>query len=215
MTAVNPVGTTATSSTGTNPISATEDRFLKLLVAQMRNQDPLNPLDNAQVTSQMAQLSTVTGINQLNTLVQGLTSSLAQSQSMQATNMIGRGVLTDGSAMILNQGSALAGFELASPADHVLVSVKDGAGQVIHTADLGAQAAGVNVFQWDGVRDDGTTSANGVYSFDVQATSNGNPVTATKLSYGTVASVTMGTNSVQLNLLNLGAVDLSQIKQVM
>ena len=215
MTAVNAVGTTTAASASTNSISATEDRFLKLLVAQMRNQDPLNPLDNAQVTSQMAQLSTVTGINKLSDLVQGLSGSLAQAQSLQATNMIGRGVLTDGSAMMLNQGNALGGFELSGPADHLLVSVKDSSGQVVHTADLGAQQAGVNLFRWDGVRDDGSTASDGIYSFDVQATLNGKPVDTTRLSYGTVASVSLGTNGVQLNLLNLGAVDLSQIKQVM
>ena len=208
--------TTGTQATArTDAVAATEDRFLKLLVAQMRNQDPLNPLDNAQVTSQMAQLSTVTGINKLSELVQGLSGSFSQSQTLQATSMIGRGVLTEGSSIILNQGTAVAGFELQAPVDHMIVSVKDSGGNVVHTTDLGAQQAGISLFKWDGIRDDGTAAKDGIYRFEVQATQNGKAASATRLSYGEVASVSLGTDNVQLNLLNLGAVNLAQIKQVM
>lgn len=196
-------------------LSATEDRFLKLLVAQMRNQDPLNPLDNAQVTSQMAQLSTVSGINKLGDLMQAMSSSFGQSQSLQTASMIGRNVLTEGSSIVLSNGAAMAGFELAGPADQVVVQVKDASGNVIHSTNLGAQSAGVTVFRWDGVADNGTNAPNGNYRFEVQARQNGQPVEATRLSYGTVASVSLGGTDVQLNLLNLGAVGLSQIKQIM
>ncbi len=213
-------GSTATKSNALqDSLSATEDRFLKLLVAQMRNQDPLNPLDNAQVTSQMAQLSTVSGINKLADLMQSLTSSFGQTQSLQAAGMIGRGVLTEGSSIVLNGGAAMAGFELAGPADQVVVQIKDAAGNLIHSNNLGAQSAGVTVFQWDGTADNGSAMPAGNYRFEVQALQNGQPVQATRLSYGTVASVSLpGAGSgadVQLNLLNLGAVALSQIKQIM
>src|SRR3990167_8083696 len=85
-------GAAATASTAAD----TQDRFLKLLVTQMKNQDPLNPMDNAQVTSQMAQLSTVTGIDKLNVTLQALSDSMASSQSLQAASMIGYGVLVPG-----------------------------------------------------------------------------------------------------------------------
>ena len=211
-------GSTANTQTSAAQaaLSATEDRFLKLLVAQMRNQDPLNPLDNAQVTSQMAQLSTVSGINKLADLMQSMTSSFGQAQSLQAAGMIGRNVLTDGSAIVLNNCAAMGGFELAGPADQVVVQVKDAGGNLIHSTNLGPQNAGVTVFQWDGVADNGSSVANGNYRFEVQATQNGQPVQSTSLSYGTVGSVSLaGGSDVQLNLLNLGAVGLSQIKQIM
>ncbi len=207
--------TAAATPARSDPVAATEDRFLKLLVAQMKNQDPLNPLDNAQVTSQMAQLSTVTGINKLASLVQSISGALAQTQSLQAAAMIGRGALTEGSTLLLAKGQALAGFELAGPADQVLVQIKDINGQVIYRADLGPQPGGVNLFQWDGMRDDGLAATDGSYRFDVQATQNGQPVAATRLSHGTVASVSLNRGEVELNLLNLGAVSLPQIKQVM
>lgn len=218
---MNPVASVASALAGTaagpkpDAVAATEDRFLKLLVAQMKNQDPLNPLDNAQVTSQMAQLSTVTGINKLAELVQSISGTFTQAQSLQAAGMIGRGVLTEGSTLLLADGLGLAGFELAGPADQVLVQIKDASGQLVHASNLGPQPAGVNLFQWDGVRDDGTTAAAGAYRFEVQASANGQPVAATRLSHGTVASVSLNRGEVELNLLNLGAVNLSQIRQVM
>jgi len=217
MTSVASVANAANQATArpTDPVAATEDRFLKLLVAQMRNQDPLNPLDNAQVTSQMAQLSTVTGINKLAELVQSLSASFGQTQSLQAAGMIGRGVLTEGSSVVLNNGAALGGFQLAGPADQVLITVRDAAGNAIHSTNLGAQNAGVSVFQWDGVRDDGSAAPNGNYRFEVQARQNGQPVEATRLTHGTVASVSLGGTDVQLNLLSLGAVNLAQVKQIM
>jgi len=82
--------------------SATEERFLTLLVAQMKNQDPLNPLDNAQVTSQLAQLSTVSGIDKLNATLQTLAGSFAQAQSLQAAVLIGHDVLVEGNALALS-----------------------------------------------------------------------------------------------------------------
>ena len=85
--------TAATSAISTSQVAATQDRFLKLLVTQLQNQDPLNPMDNAAVTSQMAQLSTVNGIDQLNSTVQALSASMATSQSLQATSMIGHAAL--------------------------------------------------------------------------------------------------------------------------
>jgi flagellar basal-body rod modification protein FlgD len=217
MTAINPLAATTPGSSArpTDTVVATEDRFLKLLIAQMRNQDPLNPLDNAQVTSQMAQLSTVTGINKLAQLLQSLSASFNTAQSLQAAGMIGRGVLTEASLLLLTGGRALAGFELAGPADHVLVQIKDGNGQLVYATDLGPQPAGMNVFQWDGLRDDGTAAAEGTYRFEIQATQNGQPVTATRFSHGTVTSVSLDRDNVELNLLGLGSVTLSQIKQIM
>src|SRR6476620_6842721 len=77
-------------------VEADQDKFMTLLVTQLKNQDPMNPLDTAQITSQLAQLSTVTGINKLNTSLEALKGSYQSSESLQAANMIGRGVLMEG-----------------------------------------------------------------------------------------------------------------------
>ena len=98
-------------------VQADTDKFMTLLVTQLKNQDPLNPLDNAQVTSQLAQLSTVTGVNKLNATLETLKSSYQSSEAMQATNLIGHGVLVEGKDVQLSGGKSILGVELATPAD--------------------------------------------------------------------------------------------------
>src|SRR5580693_6158542 len=112
MAAMNP----APASTATDSAAAAQDRFMTLLVTQMQNQDPLNPMDNSQMTSQLAQLSTVSGIDTMNTTLQSLISSYQQSQTLQATSMIGHGVLTAGNTLSLSNGSAPFGISLATAA---------------------------------------------------------------------------------------------------
>jgi flagellar basal-body rod modification protein FlgD len=128
---------------------ASADRFLRLLVAQMQNQDPLNPLDNAQVTSQMAQINTVTGIEKLNGTVAGLNRSMVQMQALQGASLVGRDVTLEGNRLALSGGLALGGFELNSTADRVRVEVLDAVGRVVDTLDLGTQPAGRHGFQWE------------------------------------------------------------------
>src|SRR5882672_589140 len=101
---VNSNTSTDTSVLNTTNAANASDRFLKLLVAQMQNQDPLNPMDNAQVTSQMAQINTVTGIEKLNTAVDGLSSQFAQLQAMQGASLVGRDVIVPGNKLDITDG---------------------------------------------------------------------------------------------------------------
>ena len=128
---------------------ASEDRFLKLLVAQMSNQDPLNPLDNAQVTSQMAQISTVSGLDKLNKTVEGLNRQFVQMQALQGASLVGRDVILPGDRLAPNDaGLVQGGFELAAPADSVRIEVLNAGGHVIDTINLGAEGAGRHGFEW-------------------------------------------------------------------
>src|SRR4249920_884865 len=86
-----------------------QDQFLKLLITQMQNQDPLNPMDNAQVTSQLAQISTVTGIDKLNTTIGDMNTAMVASQSLQASALVGKGIVAPGNTMLLQQGQAVGG----------------------------------------------------------------------------------------------------------
>lgn len=198
-----------------NTASATQDRFMTLLVTQMKNQDPLNPLDNAQVTSQLAQLSTVTGIDQLNETLKSLMGSFQSSQSLQAANMIGHGVLVPGSNLNLAAGQALFGIDLAEAADTVQVSIRDASGQLIRKLELGAQDAGMLPSAWDGIAENGAAAANGQYSFEVSATRNGQKIVADTLGFGEVASVSSGSEGVKLNVTGLGTVNLADIRQIL
>ena len=209
---------TAASATAASKVpsaSDTQDSFLKLLVTQLKNQDPLNPMDNAQITSQMAQLSTVSGIDRLNTTLQAMADNFSTSQSLQATAMIGHNVLIPGEALQLKEGFATGGVDLPADADKVVISIKDGSGQVVDSVDLGAKAAGVLGFQWDGVLANGSSAAPGTYVFSVSAMQGSNKIDASALTAGQVGSVSQGKTGVSLNVNGVGPVALSNVKQVM
>ncbi len=211
---VTPAGSAAPKATDrVDP----QDRFLKLLVAQMKNQDPLNPLDNAQVTSQLAQISTVSGIDKLNATLQSLAAGFAANQSLEATAMIGRGVLAAGSSLTLANGTATGGVELPQTVDRLVVTIKDGSGIVVHSMDLGPQPQGVIAFQWDGITDSGASAAAGNYSFSVAAQQGGKKVDAGTLAYGRVNGVAPGGQgqSPALDVGGLGIIGLSAIKQIL
>jgi flagellar basal-body rod modification protein FlgD len=208
--AMNPATKSAQSTA-----DAAQDRFMTLLVTQMKNQDPLNPLDNAQVTSQLAQLSTVSGIDKLNTTLTSLMGSYQSAESVQAAGMIGHSVLVPGSSMTLTSGQALLGVDLAGPADSVKLSVFDSSGKQVYSTDLGKQDAGVQPFKWDGSTDDGVAAADGKYTFKVVATSEGQSVDATALAFGQVGSVSTGASGVKLNVPDIGAVSMADVRQVL
>lgn len=193
-----------------------QDRFLKLLVTQMKNQDPLNPMDNAQVTSQMAQLSTVSGIEKMNSSLQGLMGSYQSSQSVQATSMIGRSVLVPGKDVTLEKGKAMMGVELTEPADNVRVTVFNAAGKAVHQVDLGPKDVGIAALDWDGVSDSGANSPDGHYTFKVEATrGNAKVAGVSTLSFGEVGSVsTSAKDGVKLNVMNVGPVTLADVRQI-
>ena len=209
----------------TDTVAADTDKFMTLLVTQLRNQDPMNPMDNAQMTSQLAQLQTVTGVNKLNDTLTSLKASYQSSEAMQATNLIGHGVLVEGNQIALSGSKSVLGVELASDADSVKLVISDSRGNEVETMDLGAQKAGVLPLAWDGVPDANKLDSNGKpigladgsYTFKVVATRNGDTLTDAKgLSFNSVASVTTGgADGVKINLPGKGAVALADIKQVL
>jgi flagellar basal-body rod modification protein FlgD len=203
------------SSLETSDAAKAQDRFMKLLVTQMKNQDPLNPMDNAQMTSQLAQLSTVTGIDKLNGTMQTMMGSFQSNQSVQAAGMIGHGVLVPGSGIDLASGSGVFGVELSGPADNVTVNIRDASGKVVHSIDLGPHEAGSLPLQWDGMMDNGVAAADGKYKFDISAKLGGTAVTANALSFGQVASVSTNSQGVKLNVSGVGAVNLADIRQIL
>jgi flagellar basal-body rod modification protein FlgD len=223
MTTISPAAsaTSATAAlTGANAAAASEapsigDRFLTLLITQLKNQDPLNPMDNGQLTSQLAQISTVTGINKLNDTMTGIGLSLGSNQYLQAAGLVGHTVLAPGNKMELAAGAAAGGVNLASNADHVIVTINDASGRAIRKIDMGAQSAGAQAFAWDGQTDAGAAAPDGVYSFTVAATQGGAAVTADALMSGRVDGVVLASNgATQLQLGRLGRVDLSQIIKI-
>jgi flagellar basal-body rod modification protein FlgD len=174
MNAIDNTAGLLSTSQARNPLQSANDagsadRFLKLLVTQLQNQDPLNPLDNAQITSQMAQINTVSGIEKLNTTVEGLNGQFMQMQLLQGTALVGRDVTLPGNQIALHAGEGTAGFELAGPADRVMVEVLAPSGRVVDTLNLGAQSAGRNGFNWNPAAAVGAVEGE-KYTFRVTAT---------------------------------------------
>lgn len=206
--------TTMNGSSSAAATDASQDKFLKLLVTQMKNQDPLNPMDNAQVTSQMAQLSTVSGINQLNSSIQGMRSDLQANQTFGAAELIGHAVSVKGAIMELGSKGAAFGLNLNGAADSVKVLIKDSAGQVVKSMDLGAGKQGPYSLTWDGVRDDGATAAQGNYTFSIEALKGQEKVSVDPVSYSKVISVSSGSSGVKLNLSNGNSAGMNDVTEV-
>ena len=213
------VGTgSTTSTTASSTAQAAQDaanRFLTLLVAQLQNQDPLNPMDNAQVTTQLAQISTVSGINQLNQTVAALSASMGVTQYLQAASLVGHDVVIGGNDVELASGTATeSGVELSAAADHVVVTVTDDSGNVVRTIDLGAQQAGDQFFTWDGKTDSGAKAPDGHYTFSVTATSNGKAVTFDTLMTARVEGVVSTSTGAMLQLPHGSQIAFADIKQI-
>lgn len=205
------------SSTKASTSSAAdlENRFLTLLMAQIKNQDPLNPLDNAQVTTQLAQLNTVNGIEKLNQTLTQLLSGYNETQGMQAAGIIGKNVMTAGNALPLANGVAYGGGILGGAAEAVTLNIKNAAGKLVQTENLGAKEAGTFYFAWDGKDADGNQLPDGNYTFSVEATTAGKAVEATTMKIGTVSAVTRSNSGFLLDLGTQGDVAFKDVQQIL
>lgn len=200
--------TAAASAVDKTKEAGSEDRFLKLLVTQMQNQDPLNPMDNAQVTSQMAQINTVSGIEKLNTTVESLSGQFAQMQVLQGASMVGRDVVVPGNLMDITNGVGQGGFDLSGPADNVKVEVLAPSGQVVDTMNLGALGSGMQSFDWSAK---GATNDSGL-RFRVTASNGSVSSTPATLMRDRVNAINTTGNSFNLELQNAGTVPYSSVR---
>lgn len=186
------------------------DRFLKLLVAQMKHQDPLNPLDNAEVTTQMAQISTVAGIEKMNRSIESMVGNFSQTQAMQAANLIGREVVLDGNGLRLDgEGNGAGAFQLMGPADQVTVDILAPSGAVVDTISLGALGPGTHNFEWAlkaGV------PASEVESFRVNAQLGQSAMVAIPYMRDRVEAVLTGGSQLTLELAGGVTVPYGQVK---
>ncbi|MDP3653343.1 MAG: flagellar hook assembly protein FlgD [Rhodoferax sp.] len=198
-------------STALSDANASQDRFLKLLVAQLSNQDPMNPMDNAQMTSQMAQINTVSGIQQVNESVKSLTTQFASMQMLQGANMIGHDVLMQSNTLSVNAGKASGGIDLPASADKVSVQILSPSGQVVDTLNLGAMTAGRHSFEWDASRYTGTANP----TFKVTAMQGSKNLEVTSLARDTVESIGSDGTTLTLQLKGRAAVAYGDIQAIL
>ena len=233
MTTVDPNAIAQATSASSLALSAAEsskraedmkNQFMTLLVTQLRNQDPLNPMENAEFTSQLAQLETVNGITQLNNTLQALSGQMDMTQSMQAATLIGKEVLVTGNK--ISTGSAADdpntkvstpfGVDLISSAEKVKVAILDGSCKAVRNVELGPVNAGVVSLEWDGLNDSGLPVPDGAYTLDVTAVgADGSAVGVEALTYGQVSSIAYASTGVQLDLGLMGSRSLFDVRKIM
>lgn len=170
-----------------------QEEFLKLMLTQFRNQDPLKPQDPAEFLSQLAQVSSVTGIAEMKNSIATLADSLYAGQALQAASVVGRNVLAPSDDATLTAGQAVAGaVDLPASTAAGFVRVFDASGVLVREIPLGARAAGLAGFEWDGRDRTGQAVAAGTYTFSAGYGSDGQEVAAETYISKRVASVSLG-----------------------
>jgi flagellar basal-body rod modification protein FlgD len=164
-------------------------------------------MDNAQVTSQMAQINTVSGIEKLNKTVEGLSGQFVQLQALQGASLVGRDVVVQGDRLAIEDGVGQGGFELSAPADQVKVEMLDAGGRVVDTLNLGASGAGRHGFDWPAQ----SATAQTAQRFRITATTGSAAVSATPLMRDHVDAVSTG-DKLMLELQRTGSVPYASIK---
>jgi flagellar basal-body rod modification protein FlgD len=217
--------TTSGASSSTSGSGSTLDattlggtNFLTLMLAQLKNQDPTSPVDSNTFLSQLASLSTVQGISQLNTSFGSLSSSLVSSQALQASSLLGHQALVSSTtANLTANGTVTGAVSVPQTTSQAVLNISDSSGALIRQISLGAQPAGMANFSWDGKAQDGSQAPAGQYTLSAQyaGATKGGTAAGTYVN-GTVQSVTMGagTTGLTLNVSGLGSVAFSNVQQI-
>ncbi|RZM13146.1 MAG: flagellar hook assembly protein FlgD [Sphingomonas sp.] len=203
------------TTTGTKTTLDQSD-FLALMTAQMKNQDPFNPVDNTQMVAQMAQFSSTAGISQMNATLSGIATKLGATSASDAMAYVGKTVLTEGSTAYERTSGGIAGaVELDAKASDVQVSIADSDGRVVKTMQLGSQAAGTATYDWDGKDDAGNAVEAGPYTVSVAAADGSSTVAARGLVWAPVESASLPSGGdPTLKVTGIGTVKPSAIRSV-
>ncbi|WP_248750103.1 flagellar hook assembly protein FlgD [Pseudomonas sp. MWU15-20650] len=218
-TATDNSGLAAASTAATGNQALGKDAFLQLLVTQLKNQNPLSPQDNGAFVAQLAQFSSLEGINTLNDSVNAISSNFSSSQALQASSLVGRSIITQTNQAMVDTSKSMTGSVAVTAATgNVSVKVTDKDGNVVRTIDMGAQSAGDSSFIWDGKNDKGEVAPAGTYTFAASTKNDkGDSVALLTSLPATVTSVTLSKTGGEM-LLNLaggmGSVKLSQIQTI-
>ncbi|MEY2341126.1 flagellar hook assembly protein FlgD [Acidithiobacillus sp. IBUN Pt1247-S3] len=194
---------------------ASESTFYNLLVTELTNQDPLNPLSNQNLSAQLAQFSVANGVQAIQGSLSSLMGQINQNQGLQAATLIGKTVSTSGNGLQLSGGAAAGGYDLSGDASNVDVLVQNSAGQTLAVLPQGAQSAGMQSFTWNGEDNSGAALPAGNYQFTVQAANGSQGVSATPYSMGVVSGVTLGSSGPTLQLSGQqGSVPFSSVQNI-
>jgi flagellar basal-body rod modification protein FlgD len=220
---VAPTGANASSGTGaaggtTSATSLGGTDFLTLMLAQLKNQDPTSPVDSNTFLSQLASLSEVQGITNLNTSFSALSNSMVSSQALQASSLLGHQALVSSStATLATAGGTITGaVAVPQTTSGVTLNIANSAGVLVQQINLGAQSSGLANFSWNGTQGDGSKAPPGQYTLTAQVAGVASGTAVGTFVNGTVQSVTMGAGAtgLTLNVAGLGSVPFSSVQQI-
>jgi flagellar basal-body rod modification protein FlgD len=195
-----------------------QEQFLKLMTTQLTNQDPTKPMENGDFLAQMAQFSTVSGIQDLQASFKEFANSISSDQALQASTLVGRSVLTNSNEALLGAGGEVAGqLELPASSAKVKINILNSNDDIVRQLDLGSQAQGTVKFSWDGLEGDGTFADPGVYKIQAETAIDGVNTRIPTQIRSQVESVTLanGRQGIRLNLAGLRSVNYNEIKQIL
>ena len=194
-----------------------EDQFMKLLIAQLKNQDPLQPQENGEFLSQLAQFETAAGAAELQESFDEFSSNMQSSSALQASSLVGRSVFAPGGIAQLETGQNVVGqVDLSASTTNLTLEITDAAGQLVKTIPMGTQASGEVDFTWDGTDQDGNSLPSGGYLVQATAVVGSDTIAQDVLVSAKVDSVTIGQGGqgMKLNLAGLGSVDFSSVREI-
>jgi len=193
-----------------------QDEFLELMMAQLENQDPMKPMDNGEFLGQMAQFSTVSGIDDMQESLEKLTETYATGQTLQSTQLVGQEVLIEDRTVELNADEPVTGsFDLENASGDVKLDITDAAGAVVQQVDLGQFAAGRHAFTWDGTNNRGDRMPAGKYTANVNIQKGDGYEAVTVLTSRVIDSVEFGAGGQStLNTQQGDVITMADIRQI-
>lgn len=192
-----------------------QDAFLKLMTAQIQHQDPFKPMESGEFLGQIAQFSTVSGIQSMQQSLAGLSTALTSSQSLQAATLVGHGVMVPGDSAHLFADGGIAGAAQLDASGEVVVEINDASGAVVRRLDLGIQPSGTVNFAWDGLDESGNRMPEGRYGIKATQVSGGSTASLATQVLGMVSSVSLGASGLSLNLYGMDPVALSAVREIL
>ena len=191
-----------------------QEDFLKLLMTQLQNQDPMEPMDNGEFMGQMAQFSTVSGITEMGESIDSLVGMYQGQQMSNSASMIGKQALVNGNWAQLKGGQLGGAIDLTMAANDVRVDIKSESGEVMASLGLGSRMAGTQEFTWDGIKHDGIPAAEGDYYLSATAIRDGETTVPPMQVYGTVKSIQLKGGEVTLNVSGQGNVSFNNVNRI-
>ncbi len=196
------------------PEALGQEAFLTLMTTQLKNQDPFKPMESGEFLGQIAQFSTVSGIQQLNDAFSGLSSSLTANQTLQAAQLVGHTVQVPSEVAPLGSEGSLYGAIDVPSSGQVSVEMIDGSGQVVRRLDMGTLQAGNQQFAWDGLDANGERAPAGTYTMRASLVQGNTRTDLDTSAIAEVRSVALGSAGLTLELFGLPPVALADIQQI-